>query len=358
MTTYHMTDEAIEAVYLFIAEMNGYKRGTLEGKIEYGKECFLEGRLPEAEGDSLHEHIWLSRIYTELNELRLYQFVNGTTEGFHWSVPIELDASASMLGITGALLNDSRLLTMTNMHGDENVLNDPWYVEGLTRNHTKTAAVPRLYGSDQPIHTLWTKGGLEFDMSKLELMNEQFSSGAIGLADSFKEFVVNNCNPQPEMTVQIWNEKFTIKCNHYKRVGDVHSKYDLYDTDTGRIRTITHTKTRMVPDLERFKRYFQTLLIHNLDSQAADYVSGKTFDKYGFVLDIHDAYIVSPVAAADVRKWYGEFMESIHENRQEILEDYFKSIGITGTALQEWDALQQSIEFVQGEFKCRPIVLK
>lgn len=98
--------------------------------------------------------------------------------------------------------------------------------------------------------------------------------------------------------------------------------------------------------------------MHNLDSQAADYVSGKTFDKYGFVLDIHDAYIVSPIAAADVRKWYGEFMESIHENRQEILEDYFKSIGITGTAMKEWDALQHKIEPVEGEFKCRPIVLK
>lgn len=256
-----MTDQAVEAVYLFIAELNGYKRGTVEGKLEFGKQCYMNNVMPEASGDELSDHIWLSRLYRELSQLYEYFYCKGTYKGYHWTVPIELDAGASMLGITGALLGDVRLLTMTNMAGDEDVLNDPWHIEGLTRSHTKSAAMPRLYGSDQPAHVLWKKANLDYDLDMLHLMNDQFSSGAIGLADTFKNFVINNCNPKPEMDVVIFGEEFTIKCNHYKRVGDVHAQYDLYDSSTQRIRRVTHTKTRMVPDLERFKRYFQTLLI-------------------------------------------------------------------------------------------------
>lgn len=256
-----MNDKAVEAVYLFIGELNGYKRGTVEGKIEYGIKCFKEHALPEAQGDDLSERIWLERLYNSLNELFLHKYATGTYEGYHWDVPIELDAGASMLGFIGALLGDERLLNMTNMGGDGVTLYDPWFIEGLTRLHVKTAATPRLYGSNAATHELWRKKDLSYDLEMLHLMNGQFSNGAIGLADSFKDFVVNNCNPKAEMTVRIWDEEFTIKCNHYKRVGDVPMQYDLYDSSTGRIRKVVHTKTKMVPDIERFRTFFQTLLI-------------------------------------------------------------------------------------------------
>lgn len=89
-----MTDKAVEAVYLFIGELNGYKQGTVQGKIEFGIGCFKNNVLPEAKGDDLSDRIWLERLYKELNSLMLYKFANGTYEGFHWSVPIELDAGA------------------------------------------------------------------------------------------------------------------------------------------------------------------------------------------------------------------------------------------------------------------------
>ena len=244
------------------------------------------------------------------------------------------------------------------MAGEEHELNDAWYIDGLTRNHVKKASTPRLYGSDQAVHALWKKAGLDFTLEELNLMNGQFSDGALGLADAFKEFVINNCNPKPEMQVKIFGEEFTIKCNHWKRVGDVPVIYDLYDTSTGRVRRITHTKTKQVPDLDRFRRYFQTLLIHHLDSRVCDYVSGKTYEKYGFVLDVHDAYIVSPIAAADVRKWYGEYMDSIYENRNSILVEYFNSIGITGTSIAEWQSVMDKVVPIEDGFKCRPYALK
>jgi hypothetical protein len=357
-----MTDKAVEAVYLFIAELLGYKRGTKHGKIAYGKNAHKHCEVPEAEGGDLHEHIWLTRLYEELDRLVWYKFINdGSYDGFHWSVPIELDASASMLGITGALLGDKRLLEMTNMSGDDTtdggILQDPWYVDGLSRLHVKKVATPRLYGSNQPVHALWTSNKLAYNMDMITLMNKEFSGGAIGLADSFKDFVVHNCVPTAEMNIQIWDEKFTIKCNNYKRVGDVAVSFELFDTQTGTIRKVTHMKTKMVPDLESFRTYFQTLLIHNLDSQAANYVSGLCFDKYGFVLDVHDAYIVSPCAAEDVRAWYCEFMESIYANRARILNDYFKSIGVTSVSNDNWLAVMSKVEKVDS-FKCRGMTLK
>ena len=80
-------------------------------------------------------------------------------------------------------------------------------------------------------------------------------------------------------------------------------------------------------------------------------------DKYGYCIDIHDAFIVSPVAAADVRKWYAEYIDYIYDNRNSILENYFKSIGIGASAMDEWEALKAKIVPVEN-FRCRHSVLK
>lgn len=352
-----MDIDAINSVYSFIAELLGYKRGTVSGKLEFGKNAFNNRQLPDEDPDTLHEIIWLKRLYGEMEALNLHMHINGTSEGFHWKVPIELDASASMIGYIGCLLGDVRLLTMTNMAGDPNQLEDPWYIEGLSRPKVKAAATPLLYGSSQNPLDLWKKKDLDYNHTDLEIINEALRSGALGIANEMKDFVIRHCNPKEEMTVKVWNDVFTIKCNHYRRIGDVHVPYDLFDTTTQRVRRITHTKTKAVPDLERFRSYFQTLLIHNLDSQVADWVSGKCMKKYGFCLDVHDAFIVSPIAAKDVRKWYAERMDWIYKNRKKILTDYFQSIGITAAAMPAWEALQAKVQPISN-FKCRGEVLK
>jgi hypothetical protein len=257
----------------------------------------------------------------------------------------------------GALLGDKRMLEATNMAGNDEVLRDPWHVEGLTRNHVKKACTPKLYGSGQAVHTLWTKAKLSYTLADLDLMNKELKFGMFGTANKFKDFIINNCNPRSEMKVRVWNDTFDIKCNRHQRIGEVAVKYDLFDSESGGIRRITHMKTKSIPDLVAFRRYFVTLLIHCLDSQVANTVAGKCFDKYGFCIDIHDAFIVSPMAAADVRMWYAEEMDKISAHRREILTNFFSSIGITGVAAEEWEAVMASVEPI-GEFKCRGAVLK
>jgi hypothetical protein len=349
-----MNDKAIEAVHLFIAELLGYKRGTKQGKIEYGMEAVRTRKMT----DSIEENIWLDRLYNEMTALLLHKHIKGSYEGFHWSVPIELDASASMLSYVGALLGDRRLLTMCNAAGDPEVLDDPWHLDGLSRNHVKKVATPRLYGSSTSAPELWKKAHLAYDNDMVQLINKELKSGPLGLADRFKEFIINNCNPRPEMRIVLWNDEFNIQCNHYKRIGEVTVAYDLYDTESGAIRRVNHTKTKSVPDLEHFKLYFATLLIHGLDSQVADKVAKKVMAEYDWCIDVHDAFIVHPVAAEDCRLWYAEAMTELYENRTDILNYFFASIGIPAAAITQWKALMELVDPVENDWVCRTEVLK
>lgn len=349
-----MNQEALDAVYLFIAELNGYKTGTLSGKLAYGKECYANRVLPEMSDDVLHEIIWLERLYDEL----MAYYISNDKDNFHWSVPIELDASASMLSYIGTLIGDKRLMTMTNLIGDEDSIDDPWKVEGLSRNHVKKVATPRLYGSSQPAAVLWAKNKLDYTLDDLKLINNELKNGALGLADRFKEFIIKNCNPKAVMNVDLYRDKFEVSCTRWKRVGDVTVQYDLYDTESGAVKRISHTKTKAVPDLEGFRLYWVTCLIHGLDSQVANAVAEKVMDKYGFCIDIHDAFIVAPQAAADVRKWYAEEMDLIFANRKEILQKYFTSIGITAASAEAWEAVMEAVVPVDADVKCRGAVLK
>ena len=84
----------------------------------------------------------------------------------------------------------------------------------------------------------------------------------------------------------------------------------------------------------------------------------KTIEKYGWIIPIHDAALISPAAAADVRRWYGEELKAIYDNRKEILLKFFKSIGITSAARSQWDALQRKIVPYEGELRVQPMALK
>lgn len=237
---------------------------------------------------------------------------------------------------------------MTNLNY-QGVLNDPWECDSIPRNQFKKAATPNLYGSSLPCYELWAKNGIEYTMDQVIAYNRELQSGALGLANDLKEFIIRNVQPA-ETTVHIYDDSFTIKCNRYKNVGEHTYVYDIYDSITDRVRRLTHTETRQVPDLEAFRRYFVTLLIHNLDSQVLDYVMEKIHNKYKWGIDIHDAVIINPEAAADVRKWYAEELQVIFDNREQILANYFKSIGISINSY-EWQKVLAKVKPIGDDFK-------
>lgn len=375
------TMKGAKAIFLFIAELNGFRDGTVTDKLAFGQECYVEGRThkldykSEEDRKDLHENIWLERLYEELDNFfqlgplagmkrrwvsegskSLEWLMSDPSTTFEWSVPIELDASASMLQYIGVLLNDERLCEMTNVIGAD--LQDPWKFDGINRNQFKKAATPRLYGSSKACHELWQDNSIKYTVDQVRLFNNELTSGALGLADQFKEFIINNVKPTEEMMVKIFNEEFNIECNRFRNIGEITRYYEIFDTETNRVKRIHHTDTKREADLDQFRRYFVTLLIHNLDSQVADKVIAKTIEKYGWGMDLHDAFIVNPEAAEDVRTWYAAEINLIHENRKEILANYFQSIGIGAEAQGKWERVTAMVHPIETTFRCQPMALK
>lgn len=373
---HNSTNKGATAIYLFIAEINGYKKGNYKGKIKFGKECYINSTLhnPEVSTETgrkdFHEDIWLQRLYKDLDgfygitsELflarRRAEAIKSRTHStsHQWTVPIELDAGSSMVQVIGALLNDARLLTKTNLIGTN--LQDAWYIEGLTRMQAKKAATPMLYGSSKTCQELWQSNKLAYTLDDIKTFTNELNNGALGVANVFKDFIIRNAKPSETMLVNIDDEQFTIKCNRYKNVGDITTSYDLYDSELDRIQTIHHTHTHKEADLDQFRRYFVTLLVHNLDSQIANRVIAKTIAKYGWGIDIHDAFIVNPEAALFVRREYAKEIEGINKRRKAILANYFQSIGIGAESQDAWSKVQAKIQPYKGEeFKCNLMALK
>lgn len=349
-----MTTEGSSAVYLFIAELLGFKKGKKFQKSAKGIRAYSNRTLHdidlnnEEDRKELHENIWLERLYDALDAY--YKAVDNGME-YYWSVPIELDASASMLQYMGVLTGHRPFLEMTNVAGD--MLSDPWDFPGVPRQQFKKFMTPALYGSSQSCAMLWANAGIDYTAEQVKLVEDEITFGKLAVADKFKEFIITNCKPRETMRVKIWDEEFDIKCNRYRNIGDRHIDYKIYDTASETLQDIVHTHTHKVPDLEQFRRYFVTLLIHNLDSQVADKVAS-TID---WGIDIHDAFIVSPVDALSVRREYANNLEAIYADRSTILKDYFDSIGVDSSSTSSWLDMKSHIDPI-GEFKVNAMALK
>ena len=402
-------DSHLEAVYLFVAELIGSKQKTMSLKSLEGKRCYEarelhlldlvtkqlidqekqkeENKRADHDRKELHENIWLERLYDELdryNEFktsfyrsnfkyrilvqklsraRAQSSIDSITAsikeltdsiqvtGFNWTVPIELDCTASMLQIQGALLNHLPFLEKTNCFGSE--LQDIWTVPGIGRKMFKDAATPMLYGSSQSVKALWVANKHTFTKEQLALANKELTKGTFSVAKLFKDFIIKNVKPKETMKVKIWGQEFTIKCNRYKHKGDYKVRYNIFDSASNKVKTIWHMHTQNIPDLEQFRRFFVTLLIHHLDSRVMDYICRFI----NWIIPIHDASIVSPIDAPEVRELYCGQIDKIHNERQIILSEYFESIGIDSGSAMDWKRVKDAIIPAIG-FKCQAMAMK
>ena len=402
-------DSHLEAVYLFVAELIGSKQKTMELKALEGKRCYEarelhsldlvtkqlvdqdkqkeENKRADHDRKELHENIFLERTYDELdryNEFktsfyqsnfkyrilvqklsraRVQSSIDSITAsikelidsiqvtGFNWTVPIELDATSSMLQIQGALLNHLPFLEKTNCFGSE--LQDIWTVPGIPRKMFKDAATPMLYGSSQSVKALWVANKHTFTKEQLALANKELTKGTFAVAKLFKDFIIKNVVPKETMKVKIWGQEFTIKCNRYKHKGDYKVRYNIFDSASNKVKTIWHMHTQNIPDLEQFRRFFVTCLIHSIDSVVMDYICRNI----NWIIPIHDAAIISPIDATEVRELYCGQINKIHTERQTILSEFFESIGIDSSSAMDWKRVKEAIIPAVG-FSCQPMALK
>jgi len=264
--------------------------------------------------DDLHSRIWLERIYENLN--------NYEQKG--WYVPIELDALASQIQLVAVLTNDHTYMDGTNLIGEE--FKDIWTVDYCSRTHVKKALTPKLYGSSRNPRELWDKNHLKYTQQQVNEITKDLAIGKYANANRFKDFIIDNVQPQTKMTVHIWDEVFQIECNRFKWEETTQVEYTIYATQQSKLKRVVRT-VNLVPDCNQFKRYFQTLLLHNLDSQIANYIC----ENMDWVLPNHDAFTVHPNDANRVRELYVEKITQIYKHRKDILRNYLDSIGIKKT---------------------------
>lgn len=344
-----ISDDEIEQIQLSVSELLGYRGTTIESRLQRGKDAIVNRELHDLDLNTedgrkdLYENIWLERIYDMFDKY----------DGSNWNVPIELDATASVLQMFGTLLGDYKILDEVNVVNPQE-LKDAW-TRGMPRAQFKHATTPLLYGSTQPCTKLWKAKRIKYTKEQIKIHKKEISKGTLATAVMFKDYIIENVQPNPVMNVKIMDEEFKVYCNKYMNVGDYVKKYPLYDTASGDVKTINHVHTSKVPDLEAFKRYFVTLLIHNLDSQICDDLSYRL----DWVLPIYDAFIVMPWEAKKTRKFYAQNINKIEDRNKEILIEYFKSIGIQKTVGSEklWDKIQKSIKPVKN-FSCSYMALK
>ncbi len=276
-----LDNTGIKPIYLFIAELLGYKPDSFDEKANLGRIAFknrtfneldpisrpkktvkkqaIEDSRAEHDRDELHLNIWLERIYYRLGQY--FDRARDRAMEFVWDIPLELDATASMLQVEGALLGHEPFLDKTNCHGDE--LKDMWQYDGLTRNMFKKVMTRILYGSSKTPIEIWKGLKIKYTKDQAKTILKEIHNGDMAVANEFKEFIISNVNPGEEMQVKVWNDTFTIRCNKFKKEADYVVKYEAFDTKTGRHLAIFHTHTHKVPDLDQFKRFFVTLLVFN-----------------------------------------------------------------------------------------------
>lgn len=324
MPEYTIQPEDLEDAYLFISEVVHGFNGDIEAKLQNGKDCYATRRLPEVHGSETYERIWIERIYAELDAY----FIDSNHK---FTTPIEVDFSSSNLVIIGLLLNHTDYVDHTNYM---------WQLTGLSKLHVKKAQTPYVFGSRAPITRLWRKAKLDFTSEQVAIMRKEQIHGKFAIANELKDLIITHCQPTPAMTVQLDKETFRIECNRHKIVGDTTRQYVCYDSTKKTFKVISHTDIVKVPDLYRYKTYFMTLLIHNLDSQCMNRMTKAV----SWVLPIHDAGIISIAEARTFKQSAVDFMQYINDNRQSILLNYFKSINLDNEGYIKYAKLQAKVD--------------
>lgn len=374
------TTKGLANKYLFIAELMGFKSGTAQAKREFGRKCYYTTAFhTDPSDDEVVENIWLERTYTDidsafgnlfsLNILKRraladnLNFADPAIVTYKWSVLIEIDMSASVLGFLGLILNHRPFMERCNIL--RGTLSDAWGHSIVTnRKQFKTAMRP-MYGSQLSAQAMWNDMDIEYTMEEVHAFQHELDHGEFRVAVAFKDFLINNAQMQPEMDLIVNGETTHTYCNKFHNVGETTTVYDLFDSATGRIRRIHNTQTKRVPDLHSFKRFGPTGLIHHLDGQVMDNTVNHVIDQYGFAIDIHDAIICCCESADYARDVYANgttsdepSLKQIHTNRKSILQNYIRSLNIPASAITEFRAVMAQVEPLTEELHINPLVLK
>lgn len=332
---YFNDTQALDSIFLFIAELNGHKCiGQMESdKIAKGKECYDNKELPRLNlkddhgRKELHELIWLERIYNKLDKFYKAQSSRFcTVDHIMWDIPIEIDHSMSMAQIMGALTNDIRILESTNMI--EGPIQDPWFIEGVQRKVAKAVYTPKLYGSYQSAKALVRAKKETATNEELRVLKQVEKEGRFSVMLQLRDLFITNANiDTPIVDINTGVSQLKIYVSKFKSAGTKTIVTEAYNGKT--FKYSFNKKKISIPDYKAMKTFWHTCGIHHLDSDLMDH--NLYTNNHLWALDIHDAIICLPMDANTFREGACKRLEYYRDNRHTIIQNYRKSIGAVTT---------------------------
>lgn len=372
-------------VLSFYGELVGVKAPTWTKTLQMAEEAFMSHvqSWDICKVDySDYEQVWAARLVEEY--VKLGQPNDSTV--VRWSIPVEVDQHASVVGYYGAILGSYRLMKSANViSSDGDTRYDAYTSLGENRLISKLLAMPCAYGaSTGGKHKAerillnkkeWTKkypnalkktsgGSVIITDPKIgEIIKTTWSNVTKELYVRFAEFLTyegkkfyeyENNRSYPVVLSYFNGDRQTI---YPKHIATVECEPSL-DNPDGKVEKAMNKKTAVavlnyelstnkwkwmlkekeVPMLfelnwEEFGRSLPTALVHHQDALTMDGLVYKLRTMGAMALSIHDACIVNPAYAHIVHEHVQSRLYEIYKNRKELLDSFLKNFG------SSWEAL-------------------
>lgn len=273
------------------------------------------------------EKVWLNRL---ISEWRLVK----KDKNHLWSVPLEIDQSASVCSYIGAITRNRNLLEITNSIGHDKI-SDPWTIGNIPRDAVKLVQQV-FYGSGKSLREIMSAEGFQVEEKDIREVMKALNSGVFKIAKMYSE-ACKSGSPASSITVNCGVDSYTFFNQHpleeedeegHKRPVGVYE-----DVTYGHINPLTKKvgratfkiMTKKVLDKDRIRSLYPTSLIHHLDAWTMAQVVQFFYDNGYWMIPNHDAVFCHPNQVTNVQHIVKECLFKIYNT--DVLKSYLTSIG-------------------------------
>lgn len=272
------------------------------------------------------EKVWLNRIIEEWRKTKM-------NKNHPWSIPVEIDQSASVCSYIGAVTRNKGLLEITNSIGHGKI-SDPWTIGDIPRGAVKLLQQV-FYGSGKSLREIMSDEGFKAEEKDVREVMKVLNSGVFRIAKMYAQ-ACKSGSPASTITVNTGVDQYTFLNQHYKveEIDGEMRKVGIYeDTTYAHINPLTKkvgratfkVMTKMEQDKDRARSLYPTSLVHHLDAWTMSQVVEYFHNNELWGIPNHDAYFCSPNDVQKVQDIVKNCLYKIYSTN--VLESYLTSIG-------------------------------
>lgn len=272
------------------------------------------------------EKVWLNRIIEEWRKTKM-------NKNHPWSIPVEIDQSASVCSYIGAITRNKGLLEITNSIGHGKI-SDPWTIGDIPRGAVKLLQQV-FYGSGKSLREIMSDEGFKAEEKDVREVMKALNSGVFKIAKMYAQ-ACKSGSPASTITVNTGVDQYTFLNQHYKieEIDGEMRKVGIYeDTTYAHINPLTKkvgratfkVMTKMEQDKDRARSLYPTSLVHHLDAWTMSHVVEYFHNNGLWGIPNHDAVFCHPNQVANVQCIVKECLFKIYNT--DVLKSYLTSIG-------------------------------